>query len=276
MPPARALLLLLVVLGYGLVGYSLLVAPLSPWLLLGVALAVLVVVNLGVGFLNLGVFVDVISRGEVDRPAVALTFDDGPHPEHTREVLRILREKRAKATFFVIGHKAERHPDVIAEILADGHEIGLHSHGHDHYLNLRHEPKIIADLERNQAALARLAGDKPVLFRPPVGLTSPRITVAVKRLGLRVVGWSARAFDGASRPDPEVVLARLSPDLRPGAIVLLHDAAERTNERPTSLDALPGLLRTLQERGLEPVTVSELAREHPAFLAGARRSNAAS
>ncbi|MBL9021129.1 MAG: polysaccharide deacetylase family protein [Myxococcales bacterium] len=276
MPAARALLALLVALGYGLVGWSLAVAPVTPWVLLGAALAVLVVVNLGVGFLNLGVFVDVLSRGPRDRRAVALTFDDGPHPVHTREVLRVLREHRAKATFFVIGHKVDRHPEVVEEILADGHEVGLHSHAHDHYLNLRHEPKIVEDIERNQAALERLAGRKPTLFRPPVGLTSPRITVAVRKLGLRVVGWSARAFDGAGRPEPEVVLSRLTPDLKPGAIVLLHDAAERTDERPTSLDALPGLLRTLEERGLEPVTVSELAGEHPSFLAAAPRSNAAS
>jgi peptidoglycan/xylan/chitin deacetylase (PgdA/CDA1 family) len=260
-PPARALLTVLVASGYGLALTSFFVSPIPVWALLSSALAILVLVNLGVGFLNLGLFVDVLSRGAPERRAVALTFDDGPHPVHTREVLRMLKAARAKATFFVIGRKVEAFPEIVAEIAADGHEIALHSHTHDRYLNLRHEPKIVADLERNQAAVERLCGRRPTLFRPPVGLTSPRIAVAVKRLGLRVVGWTARAFDGAGRPEPDVVLARLRPDLRPGAIVLLHDAAERTDERPTSLDALPGLLRALEEQRLETVTVSDLVAE---------------
>lgn len=261
MPTARALLSLLVAGGYGLALTSVFFRPLPIWLLLSAGLAILIVVNLGVGFLNLGVFVDVVSRGAADRRAVALTFDDGPHPVHTREVLRLLKEARAKATFFVIGRKVEAFPEVVSEIVAAGHELGLHSHAHDHYLNLRHEPKIVADIEQNRSAIERLCGVRPTLFRPPVGLTSPRIAVAVKRLGLRVVGWTARAFDGAGRPEPEVVLSRLSPDLVPGSIVLLHDAAERTDARPTSLDALPGLLRILAERDLETVTVSELVGE---------------
>ncbi len=254
----RALLAVLVVLAYALVIGSLLVAPAPPWLLLGLSLAILIVVNLGVGFLNLEVFVDVVSRGPSDRPRVALTFDDGPHPEHTREVLRALATEGVKATFFLVGHKVEKHPEVVTEIVQAGHEIGLHSYEHDYLLNLRHEPKIVRDIEHNQAVIEKLVGERPMIFRPPVGLTSPRIRVAVKKLGLRVVGWSARAFDGAGRPDPDVVLSRIVPGLEPGAIVLLHDAAERTDERPTSLDALPGLLRAMKDRNLQGVTVSDL------------------
>ncbi len=255
---SRALLGLLVAAGYALALTSIFVAPIAPWVLLVHALFIAIVVNLGVGFLNLGVFVDVVSRGPAGRPAVALTFDDGPHPVHTRSVLRDLAAARAKATFFLVGRKVDAHPDVVREIVEQGHEVGLHSHAHDHYMNLRHEARITADIERNQASIDAICGRRPMLFRPPVGLTSPRIAVAVKRLGVRVIGWSARAFDGAGRPEPSVVLARVARDLEPGAIVLLHDAAERTDERPTSLDALPGLLRLLGERGLEPVTVSEL------------------
>ena len=260
-PPARLVVGLLVATGYALAITSLFFSPIAPWVLLSLALSIAIVVNLGVGFLNLGVFVDVVSRGSSDRRVVALTFDDGPHPEHTRAVLRDLAAARAKATFFLVGRKVDQHPDVVREIIEQGHEIGLHSHAHDHYLNLRHESRITADIERNQASIEKLCGKRPMLFRPPVGLTSPRIAVAVKRLGVRVIGWTARAFDGAGRPEARVVLSRIERDLGPGAIVLLHDAAERTDERPTSLDALPGLLRLLAERGLETVTVSDLIGE---------------
>jgi peptidoglycan-N-acetylglucosamine deacetylase len=258
MPPMRLLLAVLVVTAYALALGSVLVTPAPPWLLLGVALAILIVVNLGVGFLNLELFVDVVSRGPSDRRRVALTFDDGPHPTHTREVLRALAAEGTKATFFLVGHKVEKHPDVVAEIVRAGHEVGLHSYAHDYLLTLRHEQKIVRDIEHNQTVIAKLVGERPMIFRPPVGLTSPRIRVAVKKLGLRVVGWSARAFDGAGRPDPDVVLSRIVPRLEPGAIVLLHDAAERTDERPTSLDALPGVLRAMKERNLQGVTVSDL------------------
>jgi peptidoglycan/xylan/chitin deacetylase (PgdA/CDA1 family) len=249
----------LVACAYALVVASFLgVAEPPVWSLLALALAIAVVVNTGVGFLNLALFVDVLSHGPADRPAVALTFDDGPHPEHTREVLRELAKTGAKATFFLVGRKVDAHPDVVEEIVKAGHEVGLHSYAHDHFLNLRHEPTIVDDLERNQAAIAKLTGRRPMIFRPPVGLTSPRIRVAVKKLGLTVVGWSARAFDGAGRPDPKLVLSRIVPGLEPGAIVLLHDAAERTDARPTSLDALPGLLEEMKARDLRSVTISEL------------------
>ncbi len=264
MPPGRVLLILLVTAAYGLVGYSLLVTPAPAWALLGLALAVLVIVHLGVGFLNLGVFVDVVSRGRPGGRSVALTFDDGPHPVHTREVLRELDRAGAKGTFFLVGRKVDAHPEVVEEIARAGHEIGLHSYAHDHYLTLRHEPAICRDLAANQACIERLTGRRPTMFRPPVGLTSPRVRVAVRALGLTVVGWSARAFDGAGRPAPQVVLDRILPDLDDGAIVLLHDAAERTDARPTSLDALPGLLAAMKERCLSGVTVSELVgRAHP-------------
>lgn len=243
---------------YGVIAASLLAHAPPLWFLVALLTTLAVCVNLGIFFLNLGVFVDVVSEREPGQRAVALTFDDGPHPVHTRRVLDALDAAGAKATFFVIGAKASEHPDVVAEIVRRGHEVGLHSHVHDHLLFMRHESKIVRDLVRTQDAIERAAGVRPKLFRPPVGFTSPRTRVAVKELGLVVVGWSARAFDGAGRPSAEQVVARIEPELRDGAIVLLHDSAERGDTPPTSIDALAELLQLLRQRGLNSVTVSAL------------------
>jgi peptidoglycan/xylan/chitin deacetylase (PgdA/CDA1 family) len=126
---------------------------------------------------------------------------------------------------------------------------------------MRREPNIVRDLEKTRDAIERAAGIRPKLFRPPVGLTSPRTRVAVKELGLTVIGWNARAFDGAGRPSTERVIARIAPALDHGAIVLLHDAAERGDAAPSSLEALPDLLALMAKRGLEGVTVTGLLEE---------------
>lgn len=258
MTPARLAVVALVCASYGVILLTATGHAPPLWFVIALLATLAIVVHLGIFFLNLGVFLDTISEIEPGRRAVALTFDDGPHPVHTRRVLDMLDAAGAKATFFVIGQKAEAHPDVIADISRRGHEVALHSHTHDHLLFMRHEPSIVRDLTRTQDAIERACGARPKLFRPPVGFSSPRTRVAVKELGLVVAGWSARAYDGAGRPSVKQTLDRLSASVRDGAIVLLHDAAERGDAAPTSLDALPQLLKLLEERGLEAVTLSAL------------------
>lgn len=255
---ARFTLGVLIAVAYGVLGAVLLDHAPPIWFVAALLVTLSVVVHAGIFFLNLAVFLDVVSHGEPGARAVSLTFDDGPHPVHTGRVLDALDEAGAKGTFFVIGAKAEAYPDVIADIVRRGHEVGLHSYAHDHLLFLRNEAKIVEDLRRTQDAIEQAAGVRPKLFRPPVGFSSPRTRVAVRDLGLCVVGWSARAFDGAGRPTPAQVVSRIEPTLRDGAIVLLHDAPERGDDAPTSLAALPELIRLLRARGLEAVTVSSL------------------
>jgi peptidoglycan-N-acetylglucosamine deacetylase len=246
--------------------YAIIVAAVAgvrtpTWAVVGVLLAIATIVTLGTFFPNLAVFVDIVTRGAEGARGAALTFDDGPHPVHTRNVLDALDKVGAKGTFFVIGNKVEAHPEVVAEIVRRGHEVGIHSWDHDRLLNMRREPNIVRDLEKTRDAIERAAGTRPKLFRPPVGLTSPRTRVAVNQLGLTVIGWSARAFDGAGRPSTERVIARIAPALAHGSIVLLHDAAERGDAAPTSLDALPELLALMEKRGLQGVTVTALLEE---------------
>jgi peptidoglycan/xylan/chitin deacetylase (PgdA/CDA1 family) len=242
-----------------LVARSLWLGP-PPLLLACVALAAYVaLVTCGVLFLGLGMFADVVTRGPDDSGAVALTFDDGPSPEHTPKILTLLDSARIKATFFVIGRKAEAHPQIIRAIKARGHAIGLHSYAHHRLFSLRSLRYVRADLERGRKAIEAITGEPPILFRPPIGHMSPRIAKAVDELGLVVVGWSIRALDGIAGARPTEVAERVTSRLEPGAIVLLHDAAERDDRTPASVEALPAILEAMKREGLKGVRVDAWA-----------------
>jgi peptidoglycan/xylan/chitin deacetylase (PgdA/CDA1 family) len=231
---------------------------------LGVALALLglllhaALATLGVLLPGLRVFSDPLCRGASGRALVALTFDDGPDPVTTRAVLELLQRRGAKATFFVLGEKVVSASDVISEILAGGHELGLHGYAHDRLYALRSRSRVAADIRRVREVVERVAGRPVAWFRPPVGFVSPEIAAAVRREGVTLVGWSVRALDGRASATPPGVLARVTARLRDGAIVLLHDASERGDREPASLSVLGALLDELERRGLRAVTLSEL------------------
>ena len=218
------------------------------------------VATLGVLLPGLSVFGDVVARGPRSRPEVALTFDDGPHPETTRRVLAILSEHGVRATFFVLGEKARAHPDVVREIVAAGHALGLHGYTHDRLYSLRSAVRLEADLERARAAVEEAAGVRCTLFRPPVGFVSYAVALAAERTGLTLVGFTARTRDASPRAEPAAVLARATRALDNGAILVLHDAAEAGHRAPASVSVLGELCAELARRGLRPVTVDALLR----------------
>jgi peptidoglycan/xylan/chitin deacetylase (PgdA/CDA1 family) len=173
-------------------------------------------------------------------------------------VLEALRPTRHKATFFVLGEKARRHPDVVREIHAAGHTIGVHGDSHDHLLSFR-LPRSIADaIRRAQDAVEAATGARPRFFRPPLGHTSLTTMLGARRAGVTVVYWSERGYDGLRRRSPEAVLQRVARALTDGAIVLLHDAAQRDDFEPASVAALPQLVALLDERGLTSVGLDAL------------------
>ncbi len=207
---------------------------------------------------RLEVFGDVLWRVPNASGRVALTFDDGPNPETTPRVLDLLRERRQRATFFVIGRKAEAHPELLRKMADEGHAIGVHGFDHDRLYSFWRPALVTADIERCISIVARATGRRPELFRPPIGQASPRTFAGAKKAGVEVVGWSVRGRDGLAGARAERVSERVERGLRAGAIVLLHDAAERDDYRPASLEALPRILEALEERGLRSVTVGEL------------------
>jgi len=198
MPPFRVVLYLATVGMLVMSFRAILVGP-PPLELSAIAMtAYFALVLGGVFVLRWRVFVDAVVRGPQGARGVALTFDDGPHPKWTPRVLATLAKHDAKATFFLVARKAEEHPDVVRAILDAGHAVGLHSYAHDRLFALRREGRVRGDLERGIAALEKLTGSRPTLFRPPIGHTNPVIARVVDKLDLTVVGWSAAGRDGVA------------------------------------------------------------------------------
>jgi peptidoglycan/xylan/chitin deacetylase (PgdA/CDA1 family) len=220
------------------------------------SVAYVVVLFSGIFVLRLRVFVDAMIRGPRGAKGVALTFDDGPDPTTTTRTLDALDAAGVKATFFVIGKKAEAHPDVIRAIVERGHALGLHSYAHDRLFAMRGASRWRSDLKRCARVVEDITGTRPKIFRPPIGHTVPHTPRVVRELGLRVIGWSVSARDGV-RADPKKVAERIVEGARDGSIVLLHDASERGTHEPAGVAALPEILAGLAKKNLAVVPLSD-------------------
>jgi len=199
-------------------------------------------------------------RGRADSREIALTFDDGPHPTTTREILRVLREEGALGTFFLVGHKVQAHPDVVQEIHAAGHAIGIHGFDHDRLFCLRSAKYVQEQIERAERAIEAACGVTPTLFRPPVGFASHLTFLGAERAQVEVVIWTVRSFDGVKRTTAAQIIRRVVSRLRGGGIVLLHDAAERDDFAPQAAQALPTILRAMRAAGFRAVRLDQMAR----------------
>ncbi len=253
MPPARIVFWAATLGGIGFTVYSVMTRPPALAVAVACALAYGAVITVGVLFLRLRMFVDAVIHGPADARGVALTFDDGPDPETTKEVLDVLDRRGVKATFFVIGAKAAKHPSIIRAIVERGHEVGVHGFAHDRLFSLRGAKRVRADLERAIRTLEDITEKRPVLFRPPIGHTNPTIARVADELDLVVVGWSVAARDGIARTKVEDVVARIDRGIRDGAIVLLHDAAERGGRKPAGVTALGAVLDAIEAKNLSVV-----------------------
>lgn len=193
-------------------------------------------------------FGPVLTRLPADAPSLWLTIDDGPSRD-TAAVLDLLDEFQARATFFLVSERAQQQPDLVAAIRARGHDIGNHTATHPSARFWCLGPKRTAEeIGRAQQALATLSGDRPRWFRSVAGHTNPFVAPALTEHGLQRVSWSARGYDALSG-DPERVAKRVARDLRPGAIVLLHEGARHGH----SVAIIRRVLELAQARGLRTV-----------------------
>lgn len=181
---------------------------------------------------------------------VALTFDDGPSRENTPRVLQALRRAEAHATFFVLGDRAERMPDLLAAAHEDGHEIANHGFSHTSMRSLW-KSQIRDEVCRTHRAIVAATGQAPALLRPPFGRYAPSAVPLVGGLGYDLVLWSVDAADWKAR-EPAAMAKRVVQAARPGSIILMHD------REASSAEALPMILAGLKRRGFEVVTVSAL------------------
>ena len=191
-----------------------------------------------------------------DRHEIALTIDDGPDPVVTPQVLDILDQYHVKATFFCIGEKAARYPDLCREIIGRGHTIENHSQHHRHYFSLLGYSGMLRELQTAQNTLTKITGQQPLFFRAPAGLRNPFLDPVLKKLNLRLASWSVRAYD-TRVGDTASVSNKLLHGLKAGAILLLHDgnAARTKNGTPVILDVLPAVLAAAKTAGLSFITL---------------------
>jgi peptidoglycan-N-acetylglucosamine deacetylase len=252
-PPARIAFWVATIGAIAVVVRSIAIGPIPVWIALGALFVYIGYCTAGALVPQLEMYGDAWWRGLPGRGHVALTFDDGPHPDSTRRVLDMLARTGHKATFFVVGRKAAAHPDVVAEIHAQGHALGLHGYAHDRLYSLKAPSFVEADIRKTQNVIEEICGMRPVLFRPPLGFMTPRTVVGARRAGVVLIAWSVRSIDGLGATDPVRVANRVERGLREGAIVALHDAAERDDFEPASIAALPLILEALERRGLKSV-----------------------
>jgi peptidoglycan/xylan/chitin deacetylase (PgdA/CDA1 family) len=192
------------------------------------------------------------------RHEIALTIDDGPDPLVTPQVLDILDRYAARATFFCVGEKAARYPDVCREIVRRGHAVENHSQHHPQHFALLGPRGFMRELQAAQSTLSRITGQHPMFFRAPAGLRNPFLDPVLARLGLTLASWSARGFD-TRISDAKRVRHALLGGLRAGAILLLHDgnAARSPRGIPVILDVLPAVLESAAAAGLRFVSLRD-------------------
>lgn len=201
----------------------------------------------------LSVDAEVYRSVPVESRRIALTFDDGPHPFLTDEILSILEEYNVKATFFEVGVNVINYPDVAKRVIDAGHEIGNHTFSHRH-LERMSEDAVRAEIEGCEDALEELAEYRPHLFRPPEGAVNSYIQQSSDVEDYHLILWSVDTRDWEVKNASKIAKTVLS-EIQPGDIVLMHDFIGRGSQTP---QALRILLPILLEQGYEPVTVSTL------------------
>jgi peptidoglycan-N-acetylglucosamine deacetylase len=184
----------------------------------------------------------------------ALTFDDGPHAQGTPAVLEVLARASISATFFLVGEQLRRNPALGVEILAAGHEIGLHCDRHRNLLRLA-PWQVRADIDRAQATIEDLTGRSPALYRPPYGALNAAALRLAQARGWRTLLWSHWGRDWEANATPDSIAARVTQDAGEGSVLLLHDADDYSapGSWRRTVGALPQTLETLAGRGLQPV-----------------------
>lgn len=202
-------------------------------------------------------YLPVINRGNTGQNLVALTFDDGPAQPTTKQILALLDKYSVKATFFVSGVNALKHPEIINEIIDRGHTIGNHSFHHNPFLMLGSYNYLYQEVSRTQEVLKNM-GVKVLAFRPPVGIISPKLPSVLNKLGMFCVTFSCRAFDAGNRRIGHLA-SKILKKVKADDIIVLHDIPPRKKEdSDILLPEIEKILQGLIGNGLKVVPLSKL------------------
>ena len=213
-------------------------------------LTFLVFLVLGSSVMKYNIFLKAYTSPGNAENKIAITFDDGPHL-FTESILGVLREYKAKASFFLIGKSIEENPEIVRRIVDEGHTVGNHSYSHHKLFPLFSKKNIAHEIEKTNELIKNSTGKNINYFRPPYGVTNPAIAAAVKATQMKAIGWNLRSFDTMST-SPEKIIKKVIAQLKPGSVVLLHDNREKT---PQILEAI---LLYAKEKNYECVTIDEI------------------
>ncbi len=221
------------------------------WLLVAGLLLLLAILAYGASHIDSQLFVPSICAGSRAGSKIAITFDDGPHPLHSVEIMEMLDRFGCKATFFLTGSKLDGNREVVKKMIAEGHTVGNHSYSHSNMFPLFRSKKISREIEKTNRLLQDITAAPIRYFRPPFGVTNPRIYRGLRGLDMQVTGWSIRSFDTRNE-EAEKVVGRIMKKVRGGDIILLHETSDHI------LQILEQLLPLLQQRNLSCVNLDLL------------------
>jgi peptidoglycan/xylan/chitin deacetylase (PgdA/CDA1 family) len=226
----------------------------STILLLHIPVVILGVINLRFGF-----FCKALFHKKEERHLLALTFDDGPDPNCTPHVLDLLDKYNFKATFFVVGTKAQQHPELCKEIVKKGHVIGCHDLNHSITSNFRLSKQMTREIKIAQKIIESIIDKKPLFYRPPVGLSNPHLRTALKTLQMKCIGWSRSVGDAGNR---RVHTFRNFYSMsKPGSVILLHDVLPVPEYKEIFFKELEILFAQIQKKNFSSVTIDRLFSE---------------
>lgn len=199
--------------------------------------------------LKKGFFIKPLYRLPGNEKIIALTFDDSPDSRYTRKILNILALYQIKATFFALGKNVKKYPDIVFNIISEGHDLGSHAYSHAH-MGRMCLSSIDEDFKNMEMEFKKLGLDRPVLFRPPHGSKSPVLEWYLRNHGYLLITWNLSPKDWKPLK-PQIILSRLFSFVEPGSIILLHDG-------PTAVAILPEFIETMQKKGYRFIKISNI------------------
>lgn len=200
------------------------------------------------------IYLRTVCKGDGQDKVVALTFDDGPDEVMTPKVLEVLGRYNIKATFFLVGEKVDRHPELVRQMVQEGHIVANHTFSHKSVFPLSSRRVVEQEILACSRSIKAAVGLSPLLFRPPFGVTNPIIGKAVGHCGLKAIGWSVRSLDTVAKSEREDVCRRVEAKLHPGAIILLHDRCAKSDE------LLESIIRVTFKSGYKFIALSDMLK----------------
>jgi peptidoglycan/xylan/chitin deacetylase (PgdA/CDA1 family) len=223
--------------------------PVYAYLLLVFAYSL--IVFYGCYYIGSNFFIKVICEASTNKKEIAISFDDGPAPHFTPNILQTLKSENVKATFFCIGKHIPGNEQILNQAVDEGHIVGNHSYTHHFWFDMFSAKQMLGDLEMTDNEMKRVTGLTPKLFRPPYGVTNPNLKKAIINGGYTPVGWSVRSMDTVIK-DEKKLLNKVTASLKPGAVFLFHDTSAAT------VKILPAFIKEVKNRGYHIVPLDKL------------------